>query len=1132
MGFLLNSASIPQYSWRLAALGYLGVVVYLTLLPFEFSSTSSLSDAWAQYLDIRFEAGTRDSRQQWVANLLMFLPLGFLFSGWWLYRLQRIEARLAGVLLVSAVCLAVTASVEFLQIWIPNRAPSLTDMSGNVIGGLVGALLWLLTRVPVFQATVHHFLFRRSGVVTWLTIYLAVYIFVSWLPLDLVVSRQELSARLASDQWGWLMAPDGCWQGLRCMTLRGLEIALALPLGVWVACYFKPAPWQRLLFAMGAGLLLGLVVETGQLLTVSGIAEGASVWLRALGATLGAAMWLYRDRFASRYWLLHLHALLLLVLPLYLLMVGSLVLIDAQGLASRQAIVSQLGSLHWLPFYYHYFVPEATAIQSVLLHLGMYSFVGLGGWLWDWRTPGGPQARRSVRFVGIAAGVALVFEVSKLFLAGLRPDTAAPLLAGLSAGGGYLALWWWFVPGASSGSHTTGVNDAAQPGCRTEQDTHLKTGRMQQTESGSPLSSQARWPWLIPVALVCLLALSWPVAGGWLALGLVVCSVGLWYRPDGWALLIPALLPVLFLAPWSGRYFFDEFDLLLAVTVLVLMSHPARAEHRTVLPVRFAWFIGLFGFSAIVSLVLSLWPLPPLTTNTFIDYMSPWNGVRVIKGFVWAVILYNLLPRSDMPIAELLRRRFVPGMVLGLTGLVLVLLWERATYPGLFNFQSTYRVTGLFADMHVGGPSIETYLLMSLPFVLVWARARHRAGVWLLAFGLFGASVYGLIMTYSRAGYAGFAASGLVLIVGMLIPASRARGGARWLWGLGVALPLLLVAGLWTQTGGGFAEQRLKLVDRDLEVRQDLWRQGLALREPGILARLFGHGPGSFPGMFQARNPEGRMPVNMAFLKSRQGESFLRLGKGDSLYLNQRVDLARHTDYRLHIQARGQGNAGLGLFVCEKHIKHSFQCQRTVLPVNGDGMSWQSLEWQFNSSELGLGPWFARRGTVLSIANLGGDSLVDINSLTLRDAGGRNLLRNGDFSRGADHWYFTSDALDAFRLENQWLEVLFDQGWLGLLAFVLLTGYAWLYLAARALKNDLLALGALASITGVLVVGLFSTVFWSPRLSMLFYLILLLFLARIPVSTPPRTNAFVREPASGAGLLAQQEFQSGKASQK
>lgn len=195
-------------------------------------------------------------------------------------------------------------------------------------------------------------------------------------------------------------------------------------------------------------------------------------------------------------------------------------------------------------------------------------------------------------------------------------------------------------------------------------------------------------------------------------------------------------------------------------------------------------------------------------------------------------------------------------------------------------------------------------------------------------------------------------------------------------------------------------------------------------------------------------------------------------------------------------------------------------------------MSWQSLEWQFNSGELGLGPWFARRGTVLSIASLGDDSLVDIDLLELLDAGERDLLRNGDFSRGADHWYFTTDALDTYRLENQWLEVLFDQGWLGLLAFVLLTVYAWFYLAARALNNDLLAPGALASITGALVVGVFSTVFWSPRLMMLFYLILLLFLARTPASTPPRTKAFVRDAPPGAESSAQQELQSGKASQK
>lgn len=78
---------IPTRIWRYAALAWLGVVLYLTLLPFTFGDMS-FAEAWARYQNIRFDGSGPRARQQWVSNVLMFVPLGFLWAGWWLHRVR------------------------------------------------------------------------------------------------------------------------------------------------------------------------------------------------------------------------------------------------------------------------------------------------------------------------------------------------------------------------------------------------------------------------------------------------------------------------------------------------------------------------------------------------------------------------------------------------------------------------------------------------------------------------------------------------------------------------------------------------------------------------------------------------------------------------------------------------------------------------------------------------------------------------------------------------------------------------------------------------------------------------------------------------------------------------------------
>jgi hypothetical protein len=82
-------------------------------------------------------------------------------------------------------------------------------------------------------------------------------------------------------------------------------------------------------------------------------------------------------------------------------------------------------------------------------------------------------------------------------------------------------------------------------------------------------------------ALLCagvLLAVvpGYPLGGHWLGAGLLLYGALLRRWPQAWLLVVPAALPVLDLAPWTGRFFLDEFDALLAVTLLMRAARAGR----------------------------------------------------------------------------------------------------------------------------------------------------------------------------------------------------------------------------------------------------------------------------------------------------------------------------------------------------------------------------------------------------------------------------------------------------------------------------------------------------------------------------------------------------------------------------
>jgi O-antigen ligase len=118
-------------------------------------------------------------------------------------------------------------------------------------------------------------------------------------------------------------------------------------------------------------------------------------------------------------------------------------------------------------------------------------------------------------------------------------------------------------------------------------------------------------------------------------------------------------------------------------------------------------------------------------------------------------------------------------------------------------------------------------------------------------------------------------------------------------------------------------------------------------------------------------------------------------------------------------------------------------------------------------------------------------TIIDIDNITLVDGAGRNLVRNGDFSRANAWWYFSSDHHHLpWHAKNLPLHLLFEQGWVGVALIAMLYLIAMREYLRRLRSGDALAAAPLAALAGFAVVGAFDSLLDVPRLAFLLYLLL------------------------------------------
>ena len=1115
---------------------WVGFVVYGSLVPLEYVAID-FDTALARFSRLPMLALGVTERADWIANGVLYVPVGFLTT----MLLARHTAALAGRVMaaVLAVPFAVllALAVEFTQLYFPQRTVSLNDVYAECIGGVVGAALaagWghSLRRLAHAVAGRAHLKAGHAGL-----LYLALYLAYSLFPYDLLLSSQEVAQKLASDLWGWVVADS---VGARLRVLAGLSVVetlMAVPLGLLFAHVSRGR--SPVAFAVAMGALLGVALEVTQFFVASGVSQGWSVAMRMLGCGIGALAWRQRANWDQA----HLQGLVArwvpwLALPYLLTLVTFSGWFSSRWIGVDEALGRLDGGVRFLPFYYHYFTSEAKAVFSLASVALMYAPIGVAAWARGWRL--GPA-------MALGAAVAALVETGKLFVFDSRPDPTNLLIAAAAV---WLPVWLLrLAPGlvaaramAHAAPHagplghptmaapaypsaTTAPASATATATGSTRATNPSTGASTRATAALPMEPAAP-PAALPaappatsparllvagfgVALCLAWALTFPTLPWLLATGLLGFAVLVWQRPLLVFFALPALLPVLDLAPFSGRTFLDEYDALLAVGLCVGFARLPPASRRRPHHGALRLLGTLMAIALAIGVARALLPWPGIDDNAFLHDLSPFNALRIAKGGLWALLLLALATRQPhgwRAAAQL----FGQGLVAGLAYTVLFVLWERRAFTQWLDFTNQYRVTGPFSAMHTGGAYVECFLVVATPFLVqAIAQARQLGGRVAGGLLLLG-TAYAVMVTFSRGGYVAFAL-GLLLAVASAL---RADVAGRRAW-IGAALMLAgVVAVALPILGGGFAQTRLAATGQDLGIREQHWAGALALHEGDWTRSLLGLGIGGFPAAhYWASEEKARAAVYQLF--AHDGKAGLRLGSGRPLYLDQLVDVQPYTNYRVRLNIRApQDNGRLAIMLCHKWMLESQDCRSLGFVPAQPGGAWSEVSQTLNTGPLASDALDHHRPVKLSLYSTG-EGAIELADLRLEDARGRNLLRNGDFAAGMDHWHFTADDHLAWHVKNLPLAWYVDQGMVGLgvLALWLL---AALWRAGRgALRAEPPAGVLLAAIVAFLAVGMFDALLDTPRFLMLFLVLSGLALALRRHGSPQVPHDRHARPAGG-----------------
>jgi glycopeptide antibiotics resistance protein len=239
------------------------------------------------------------TRADWVANILLFIPLTFFWMGVVAAGRGLVARVLGSVALIPLACAAAVA-IEFAQIWFPNRTVSVNDIFAESIGGCIGIAAWWIAGSRLVSWLNEQAKTRRPRSVLRraLEAYLVTFVFFELLPFDLTISLTDLAHKVSSG--GVVLVPFSYrYSDLMTMASQFLgDTATFVPIGALVVVVrpFGLAMSSSFLEGVVGAGVFAAVLEFAQFFVLSRFTDTTDIVLGALGGGVGAWLMHRLDR--------------------------------------------------------------------------------------------------------------------------------------------------------------------------------------------------------------------------------------------------------------------------------------------------------------------------------------------------------------------------------------------------------------------------------------------------------------------------------------------------------------------------------------------------------------------------------------------------------------------------------------------------------------------------------------------------------------------------------------------------------------------------------------------------------------------------------------------------------------------
>jgi VanZ family protein len=280
---------LTRRTFAIAAAAFAAFAIYGSLVPLEYRALT-FDAALAKFSTIRYLELGIQSRADFVANILLFIPLGVLLAGACLAdrrgRLRQAMTAFVTVPLMSALSVA----IEFTQVFFPRRTMSLNDIAAETVGGAIGVGLWMLYGQSITN-WIRAFTRERQRpqlVVRLLSAYALMFVIAQLMPFDVTIDVGELAQKFHEGRIVLTPFAYAYPSLLAAVWDLGSDVALWIPIGA-LACigWTRPGIRRSPVNAVALGVFCACLIELAQIFVFSRYAALPDLFTAAAGVSCG-----------------------------------------------------------------------------------------------------------------------------------------------------------------------------------------------------------------------------------------------------------------------------------------------------------------------------------------------------------------------------------------------------------------------------------------------------------------------------------------------------------------------------------------------------------------------------------------------------------------------------------------------------------------------------------------------------------------------------------------------------------------------------------------------------------------------------------------------------------------------------